>query len=63
MRVVSQPAGPVVRFVRTMLAGLLPVLLTAPAAAQTAAQATTARDPDPQPGRPAHASAGCQPDT
>ena len=44
MRVVAQSAGPVGRFIRTMLAGLLPVLLTAPAAAQTAAQATTARD-------------------
>ena len=44
MRVVAQPAGPVGRFIRTMLAGLLLVLLAAPAAAQTAAQATTARD-------------------
>ena len=44
MRVVAQSAGPVGRFVRTMLAGLLLVLLADPAAAQTAAQATTARD-------------------
>ena len=44
MRVVAQSAGPVGRFVRTMRAGLLLVLLADPAAAQTAAQATTARD-------------------